>query len=78
MNTTRKKLYRFSLQISQEQFLRYYQGSAGAVQVRSECGRRLHFPASRLRPFLTHSGIEGRFQLTVNAENRFVDLQRIN
>lgn len=79
MNATRQqKHYRFSIQISQEQFLRYYQGSAGAVQVYSECGQNLRFPASRLRPFLTHSGIHGRFQLTINADNRFVDLKQLS
>lgn len=77
MSTIQQKHFRFSLQISQEQFLRYYQGSAGAVQVYSECGQRLRFPASRLRPFLTHSGIQGRFQLTVTAGNRFVELKKL-
>jgi len=78
MNAAGRKHYRFSIQISQDQFLRYYQGSAGAVQVYSECGQRLRFPASRLRPFLTHSGISGRFQLTVNAENRFIELKKLS
>ena len=78
MNAIRQKHYRFSIQLSQEQFLRYYQGSAGAVQVYSECGQRLRFPASRLRPFLTHTGIQGRFQLTTNADNRFVDLKQLS
>ena len=73
-----RKHYRFSIQLSQQQFLRHYQGAASTVQVYSECGQRLRFPASRLRPFLTHTGIAGRFQMTVNAENRFVDLKKIS
>lgn len=72
-----QQIFRFSIQLSQQQFLRHYQGSASSVQVYSECGRKLQFPASRLRPFLTHSGIIGRFQLTVDADNRFLDLKKI-
>lgn len=70
--------YYFRLQISQQQFLRYYEGSANAVQVVSECGKRLHFPAIRLRPFLTHTGINGRFLLTIDHNNRFIDLRQIS
>lgn len=76
--TTDRQQYRFSLQISQQQFLRHYQGTAGSVQVLSHCGRRLRFPASRLRPFLTHTGIMGTFVLTVDARNRFIDLKKIS
>ncbi|NOY13453.1 MAG: DUF2835 domain-containing protein [Deltaproteobacteria bacterium] len=78
MTTTRQQQFRFSVHLSQQQFLRHYQGSVSAVQVLSECGRRLRFPASRLRPFLTHNGIHGRFQLTVDAENRFLSLKKIS
>jgi len=78
MSAARNKFFRFNLQISQDQYLRYYQGSAGAVQVYSECGQRLRFPAARLRPFLTHNGIQGRFQITVSAENRFLELKKLS
>ena len=78
MNAARHIHYRFWIKLSQEQFLRYYQGSAGAVQVHSECGKRLSFPARHLRPFMTHFGIHGRFQLTVSAEHRFIELKKLS
>lgn len=78
MNSARDKQYRFSIQLSRQQFLRHYQGAVSSVQVFSECGRRLRFPASRLRPFLTHSGIKARFLLTVDADNRFLRLEKIS
>ena len=77
MTIQTEKQYFFRLQISQQQFLRYYQGSASSVQVVSECGKRLHFPAVRLRPFLSHTGINGRFLLTIDNNNRFVNLQQL-
>jgi hypothetical protein len=78
MTQPRQKHFRFSLQLSQQQFLRHYQGSASSVQVFSDSGQRLQFPASRLRPFLTHSGISGRFQMTVDANNRFVEIKKLS
>jgi hypothetical protein len=78
MTTARQQQYRFSLQINSQQFQRYYQGTASSVQVHSHCGRRLRFPASRLRPFLTHAGISGTFVLTVDTNNRFLDLKKIS
>ncbi len=77
MNATAKKKYYFRLQISQQQYLQYYQGTANAVQVISESGQKIQFPAIRLRSFLTHQGIHGRFCLTLDGQNRFINLQRL-
>ena len=77
MSSARNKIYRFSIQINQQQYSRYYRGAASAVEVFAENGQRLRFPASRLRPFLSHTGISGRFQLTVSEDNRFIELIKI-
>ena len=77
MTTQSKKQFTFRLQISQQHYLQYYQGTANAVQVVSECGQKVKFPAIRLRPFLTHDGIHGRFCLTIDSNNRFIDLQKL-
>ena len=77
MATQLKKQFTFRLQISQQQYLQYYQGTANAVQVVSECGQKVKFPAIRLRPFMTHDGIHGRFCLTIDGNNRFIDLQKL-
>ena len=77
MTTSPQQRFYFSLAISQDQFLRHYQGRANMVQVLSECGQSLRFPATRLRPLLTHSGIHGRFCLTVDNNNRFISLQQL-
>ncbi|WP_244151839.1 DUF2835 family protein [Malonomonas rubra] len=58
--------------------MRYYQGAASNVQVYAENGQLLRFPASRLRPFLTHTGISGRFQITVSSENRLIEFKKIS
>ena len=77
MTTKSDRQYYFRLQLTQQRFLQYYQGSASSVQVVSECGKRLHFPAVRLRPFLAHTGISGRFLLTSDDNNRFINLKQL-
>jgi len=67
---------RFSLTLSSEQYLAYYQGHAKGVSVVTDTEHRIEFPAEHLRPFLTHTGISGKFEITFDEQNRFIDLQR--
>lgn len=67
----------FSLSISKDEYLRYYQGSANAVIVRARDGKRVSFPASALRLFVGHDGVSGEFVLTYDDNNRFVDLKKV-
>lgn len=66
----------FRLQISADDYLRYYRGAAANVVVRATDGRNLSFPASNLRRFVTQGGIAGDFCLTVSDDNRLVSLER--
>ena len=68
---------RFRLAISPERYLSYYQGAARNVLAVSVDGRRVQFPAERLRPFVTHEGVCGEFVLEFDANNKFVDLRRV-
>lgn len=68
---------RFFLQISARDVLRYYRGEASMVAVTAEDGTRVRFPASNLRPFLTHAGVHGRFALRFDTEHKLVELRRI-
>ena len=65
---------RFSLYLSSEQYLAYYQGHAKNVSVVSDDGRRIEFPAEHLRPYLTHEGIRGHFEIEFDQQHRFVAL----
>ena len=67
---------RFSLYLSSEQYLAYYQGHAKRVSVVCDDGRRIEFPAEHLRPYLTHDGINGHFEIEFDRQNRFVALRR--
>lgn len=75
--TMNNRYYFFSVQLTYQEFLHYYQGHASQVQVRLNTGQSLQLPAARLRPFLSHSGIRGQFRLTTDAQNKFVRLERL-
>lgn len=69
---------RFRLNISPEHYLAYYQGAARKVIAISSDGRRIQFPADKLRPFVTHDGVRGEFVIEFDANHKFVALQRIS
>jgi len=71
------QLIRFSLQLSYDQYLSVYQGSAKNVSVVADDGRRIAFPARNIQAFLTKEGIKGYFQMELTAENKFVSIKKI-
>jgi len=71
------QIMRFSLSISAEKYQLYYQGTARFVRVQTEDGRSLKFPASELTKFVTHDGIQGRFEIKFNNQHKLVSLTKI-
>ena len=70
--------FTFSLIISNQEYQRYYSGDAKSVQVRSEQGLLIQFPASSLKPFVTHNGISGKFLIKMTNENKIISLKKIS
>jgi len=68
---------RFSLQLSYDQYLQVYQGSAKNVSVLSDDGRRIAFPARNIQSFLTKEGIAGYFEMELTADNKFICVKKI-
>lgn len=69
---------RFSLQLSYDQYLQVYQGSAKNVSVLSDDGRRIAFPARNIQSFLTKEGIRGYFEMELTAENKFISVKKLH
>lgn len=65
------------IHIRAEEMLRFYTGTATEVVTTTEDGRSIRFPVKVLRPFVTESGVAGRFLLRFDARNRFVDAHRL-
>ncbi len=65
------------LSISKSEYLKWYSGSATTVTANTQQGVSINFPASILKPFITHAGVHGVFAIEFDAENRFLDIQQI-
>ena len=68
---------RFRINLSNEEFLRHYRGSAQAVIVLAEDGRRVQLPARNFRNFITKDGIQGRFEVELDDNNRLIKITKI-
>lgn len=71
------KEYRFNLDITREQILRYYSGDAAAVVAQTDDGLTVRFPASALRRYVDVAGVHGRFLLRVGDDHRLIALERL-
>ena len=69
---------RFHLTIGADDYLAYYAGQARSISVTAEDGRRIEFPAEHLRPFVSHGGIRGYFEIEFDQDYRFQRLRQIN
>ncbi|QYZ66124.1 MAG: DUF2835 domain-containing protein [Gammaproteobacteria bacterium (ex Lamellibrachia satsuma)] len=69
---------RFFLNLAADSYLSHYQGHVRNVSVIAEDGRRIEFPANALRPFVTKSGVQGRFELLIDDNNRLQRLHRLS
>ncbi len=73
-----KNEYRFYMQISREEYLQHYAGEASFIQFRSEDGKRIQFPASAIKPLITHQGINGYFLIKFDKNHKLVELKKFN
>lgn len=66
----------FRLHLSAEQYKAYYQGQVKFIQVQSNDGRSIRFPASAIQKFLTVDGIHGDFVIQFDANNKLRGVRR--
>ncbi len=69
--------FEFTLHLSAEEYLQYYEGGAKAIQVRSRCGKTIQFPAEKMRKFVLKEGIHGTFIMQLDTKNKFLSLRKI-
>lgn len=68
--------YYFSINITANEFLPYYQGTIQNVVVTTTQGVKVQFPAMHLRKYLTAQGIQGTFCLQTQ-QNKFLSLAKM-
>ncbi|MCG3863432.1 MULTISPECIES: DUF2835 domain-containing protein [unclassified Photobacterium] len=70
--------FTFRVNISYQVFLQHYSGAASSAVVVTENGLKLQLPAVRLRPYLTQMGVQGRFQVAVDSNNKLTTLTKLS
>ncbi|TYK66765.1 DUF2835 domain-containing protein [Colwellia echini] len=68
--------YYFSIKITANEFLPYYQGKIQNVVVTTNQGIKVQFPAMHLRKYLTLNGVQGSFCLETQ-QNKFLSLSKL-
>lgn len=68
--------FEFSLHLSAEEYLQYYEGLAKFIQVRSRCGKVLQFPADKMREFVLKEGVHGTFIMQLDNNNKVLSLRK--
>jgi len=76
-NFSKAKQVVVDLNIPEDEYLRVYRGSARTVLAYSIDGRRVSFPANILQPFITRTGIRGRFRIRFDEQGRFSSIEKL-
>lgn len=69
---------RFSLNISADEVMKYYQGRANALVTHTDRGVSLRLPVKNFRPFVDEHGLRGHFEIVLDEENKLVSLKKLN
>ena len=67
----------FYLYLSADKWLEFYSGKFNAIIVYSKSGKRLSIPARNFIPYASFAGVKGTFQITFDANNKIVNLQKV-
>jgi len=66
----------FYLNVSRKEALRYYKGEVRFVMVTATNGKKIQFPAEHIRSFIGQNGIEGKFNIRFDNDNKLLSLVR--
>lgn len=69
---------RFRLEISAQEYLRFYQGEVDAVKVELADGRVIQFPANVLQRHIDQSGVNGSFRIIFDNNNKMISMERVS
>ena len=70
-------LVRVNLNINRDEMLRWYSGGAHHVNALALDGRRVQFPVDLIRPYITHDGVQGAFEIEFSPEGKFQSIRRL-
>jgi hypothetical protein len=65
------------LTISADEYIKQYRHPAAVVTTNSRDGRRIKFPANILRPYVSHTGISGSFEIYFDTAGKFSRIDQL-
>lgn len=68
--------FEFTLHLSAEEYLQYYEGVISAIQVKSFCGKIIQFPADKMRSFVLKDGVHGTFIIQLDNNSKLLSIRR--
>ncbi|WP_420391010.1 DUF2835 domain-containing protein [Marinobacter sp.] len=63
--------------ISPDEWIKLYQGSATDVHTTARDGRSVRFPARILSRFYLRNGVQGSFRILFDDQGKFVSVERL-
>lgn len=71
------RTFGFSINLSAEKTQHIYQGQARYILVYTDDGVSLQLPANNFRQYVTDRGIQGRFKVDIDDNNKIIQLSFI-
>jgi hypothetical protein len=65
------------INIPAQDILQYYKGLVANVSAVALDGQIVQFPVNLLRPFMTYSGVQGRFSIKYNASGKCQEINKL-
>jgi hypothetical protein len=69
--------FEFNLALPAEKVEAIYRGRARYILVESDDGLKLQLPVANFRGFVSENGIQGRFSVSIDGNNKIQALHRI-
>ena len=70
-------IFYIHLDISTKEFQHYYANNVNSVIAMSDNGKKIQFPANILQEFVSHSGVQGQFKLTIDSDSKLKSIDKI-
>jgi hypothetical protein len=67
----------FMVELSSKKTEEIYRGQARYLLVECDNGLKLQLPAVNFRSYVTEQGINGRFRIQIDANNKIIDLTKL-
>jgi hypothetical protein len=68
--------FKFEMSLSAQKTQAIYEGQARYILVETERGLKLQLPAANFYRYVTADGIQGRFSVKIDAENKLIELRK--